>query len=253
MKRINPKLTQSFVKDSIKKGKDGVYRVTVKVGDKTIPIDVYPEVFPPKSDYSVSSRSLFEAFGNLKDLEVADIGSGSGIESIVASLAGAIHVDATDIASVAVECTKHNVELNNLGDKVSIYRGDLFSALPKKKYDLIIANLPIVDFKPDQKSDIVSALYDPDFILHKRLLTEAKEFLNENGRMTFSHANLQSRDTESPDRDFEVLEALITEYGYEIIEKKESEALGHKWINYKIRLLPEVKSLAVGEMEDYGK
>ncbi|MEI6190869.1 MAG: methyltransferase [bacterium] len=234
--KINPKLTQSFVEDVLKKGKEGIYRVVVKVGDKEIPIDVYPEVFPPKSDYSVSSRSLFEAFGNLKGLEVADIGSGSGIESIVAILAGAIHIDATDISSVAVECTEHNVELNNLGDKVSIYQGDLFSALPKKKYNLIIANLPIVNFRPEQESDITGALYDPDFKLHRRLFAEGKDFLSENGQMTFSHANLQSRDTENPDRDFEILEALITEYGYEVAERKESEALGYKWINYKIRL-----------------
>lgn len=234
--KVNPVVTQKFVEDVLAKGKEGTYRVEVKVGDKTIPIDVFPEIFPPKSDYSVSSRSLFEAFGNLKGLEVADIGSGSGIESIVAILAGAIHVDATDISSVAVECTEHNVELNNLRDKVSVYKGDLFSALPKKKYDLIIANLPIVNYKPEKESDITGALYDPDFTLHKRLLAEAKLFLNENSQMTFSHANLQSRDTESPDGDFEILEALIAEYGYEITEKKESEALGYKWINYKIKL-----------------
>ena len=58
--KINPKLTQSFVEDVLKKGKEGVYRVEVKVGDRVIPIDVYPEVFPPKSDYSVSSRSKDE-------------------------------------------------------------------------------------------------------------------------------------------------------------------------------------------------
>jgi methylase of polypeptide subunit release factors len=234
--KVNPVITQKFVEDVLVKGKEGVYRVEVKVGDKTIPIDVFPEVFPPKSDYSVSSRSLFEAFGNLKGLEVADIGSGSGIESIVAILAGAIHVDATDISSVAVKCTEHNVELNNLGNEIFIYQGDLFSALPKKKYDLIIANLPIVDFKPEKESDIAGALYDPNFTLHRRLFIEAKPFLKEAGQITFSHANLQSRDTENPDRDFEILEALISEYDYEVGEKKESEALGYKWINYKIRL-----------------
>ncbi len=233
--KINPKLTQAFVEDVLKKSKEGIYHVEVKVGDREIPIDVYPEVFPPKSDYSVSSRSLFETFGNLKDLEVADIGSGSGIESIVAMLAGAIHVDATDISSVAVVCTKHNVALNKLEDKISVYQGDLFSALPNKKYDLIIANLPIVNFKPEQESGITGALYDPDFKLHRRLLVESKDFLSKKGLVTFSHANLQSRDTENPDKDFELLELLIDEYGYEVTEKKDSEALGYKWINYKIK------------------
>lgn len=233
--KSNPKITQTFVKDACKKGKEGIYRVEVKVGDRTVLIDVYPEVFPPKSDYSVSSRSLFEAFGDLKDMEVADIGSGSGIESIVAVLAGAAHVDATDISSVAVECTEHNIALNKLEKKISVFKGDLFSSLPNKKYNLIIANLPIVDFDVKQKSDIITALYDPGLKLHKRLFREATKFLEVRGEITFSHANLQSKDSHNPNRDFEILEDLIRSSGYEIIEKKESNALGYKWINYKIK------------------
>ncbi|HRY31321.1 MAG TPA: methyltransferase [Candidatus Paceibacterota bacterium] len=234
--KIDPENTRRFVRDILEKGEKGIYRVEVKVGDKVIPIDVYPEVFPPKSDYSASSRSLFEAFGDLKDLDVIDIGSGSGIESIVASLAGAKHVDATDISSNAVECTKHNVELNGLSEKITILGGDLFSAFPDKRYDLIIANLPIVDFKPEVDSIIVEALYDPNLDLHKRLFEEAKRHLNKNGAVTFTHSNLQSRDTENPNRDFEILEEIIASYGYKIIEKKESEAMGFRWINYKISL-----------------
>jgi methylase of polypeptide subunit release factors len=236
---INPKLTQAFVKDAIEKGKEGAYRVEVKIGDRAIPIDVYPEVFPPKSDYSVSSRSVFETFGDLSGLEVADIGSGSGIESIVAALAGAMHVDAADISSIAVACTEHNISLNNLRDKISVFKGDLFSALPHKRYDLIIANLPIVDYKPEKQSDITGALYDPGLQLHKRLLSEAKEFLKENGSITFTHANLQSKDTDNSGKDFESVEKLFTTYRYEVVERKESEALGYNWINYKIKLVKE--------------
>lgn len=235
-KKINPKLTQDFVKDSLKKASNGIYRVEVKVGDKILPIDIYPEVFPPKSDYSVSSRSLFETFGDLSGMEVADIGCGSGIESIVAILAGASHVDATDISPVATECTKHNVEVNGFSNKISVYQGSLFSALPKKKYDVLITNLPIVDFKPEKPSAITTALYDPNFELHKKLFAEAKEYLKDNAFMTFTHANLQSKDTGEPDKDFKTLEKLIGDYGYIISEKKESEAMGYKWVNYKIQL-----------------
>jgi ribosomal protein L3 glutamine methyltransferase len=235
--KIDPENTQRFVKDILEKSEKGIYRVEVKVGELTIPIDVYPEVFPPKSDYSVSSRSLFETFGDLKNQEVLDIGSGSGIESIVATLSGAKHVDATDISQKAIECTKHNIELNNLSEKVTVTIGDLFSAFPNKKYNLIIANLPIVDFNPKIDSVIVDALYDPGLDLHKRLFAEAKEHLNENGIITFSHSNLQSRDTENPNKDFEIIEEIIADYGYKIFEKKESEAMGFKWINYKIKLI----------------
>lgn len=240
VEKVNPELTQGFVKDALKKAEQGLYSVKVRVGDKDIPIDVFPEVFPPKSDYSVSSRSVFEAFGNLENIEVADVGSGTGIAAIVSAFAGATHIDATDINRVAVECTQHNVQQNGLTDKISVYQGDLFSALPKKKYGLIIANLPIVDFKPENESGITTALYDPGFEIHKRLLQEAKGYLAENGALILTHANLQSGKTDNPGRDFDVLEHMISENGYEVIEKKLLEALGYTWVNYKIRVVEPV-------------
>lgn len=233
---INPEITQRFVADIIERGEKGIYRVGVKVGDITIPVDIYPGVFPPKSDYSVSSRSVYKAFGDLSGKTVADIGSGSGIESIVATLAGAEHVDATDISKTAVECTRHNVELNSLGGKISVYEGSLFDHIPKRKYDLIIANLPIVNFQPDKDSDITRALYDPGFELHRKMLSQAAGFLSEGGIVTFTHANLQSGKTENPEKDFEELQAVINGAGYDIIEKDRTQALGHDWVNYKIKL-----------------
>jgi methylase of polypeptide subunit release factors len=232
---INPELTKRFIAFIRSKSEIGTYRVEVKVGNKVFKIDVFPNVFPPKSDYSISSKSVFEAFGDLKNLEVADIGCGTGIESIVAIEAGAIHVDAVDINPTAVECSKHNIELNGLGGKVSVFRSDLFISLPRKKYDLIIANLPIVNF--DAGNDPISvALYDKGFEAHRRLFVQAKEYLNPEGIITFTHANLQSGKTSNPDYDFELLDDLIEEYGYKVMEKKESEDMGYKWINYKIKL-----------------
>ena len=80
------------------------------------------------------SKSVFETFGNLQGLEIADIGSGSGIESIVAVMAGAKHVDAADVNQQAVECSKHNVELNGLQESIQVFYSDLFKNFPKKKY-----------------------------------------------------------------------------------------------------------------------
>ncbi|MFZ2303642.1 MAG: methyltransferase [Minisyncoccia bacterium] len=234
---INPEITQNFVKDSRNKAVGGVYRVEVNIGDKKVPIDVYPEVFPPKSNYSVSSRFVYETFGNLSGMKVADIGSGTGIESIVAILAGAAQVDATDMNPVAVACTKQNVQKNGFDECITVYQGDLFSSLPQKKYDLIIANLPIVNFSPEKESGITTALYDPDFRIHKRMFQEGKAYLAAGGLITFTHANLQSAETESPDKDFNLLEEIIRDSGYEVVERRSSEALGFKWINYKVKVL----------------
>ncbi len=232
---VNPRITQEFVNFIKSKAESGEYRVNVKVGDRVVPIDVFPSVFPPKSDYSVSSRSVFEAFGDLSGKEVADIGCGSGIESIVAKLAGAVHVDASDVNYQAVECAKHNARINGLEDSINVFSSDLLQGFPQKKYDLIIANLPIVNFSAE-KNDINNALYDEGYQLHKRLFEEAKDFLAEGGELTFTHANLQSAETMDADADFQEMEKMIGEYGYEVSEKISNESMGFKWVNYKIRL-----------------
>lgn len=232
---INPELTKNFVNFISEKTKSGQYRVEVKIGDKNVPIDVFPTVFPPRSDYSVSSKSVFEAFSDLQGLEVADIGSGSGIESIVAVMAGAKHVDASDINQQAVECSKHNIKLNDLQESIEVFYSDLFKNFPKKKYDLIIANLPIVNFATSD-NPINNALYDKGFEIHKRLFTEAKEFLTETGTITFTHANLQSAKTANPNYDFITLEKLIDESGYKVFKKTTREELGYVWINYSIMI-----------------
>ena len=235
LSRVNPQITQQFTAFIRERAKNGIYRVKVKVGNKVIPIDVFPTVFPPQSAYSASSQSIFKSFGDLNGLDVADIGCGSGIESIMAVMSGAKHVDAVDINQRAVDCSRHNIKMNSLQDRINVFYSDLFKNFPKKKCNLIIANLPIVNF--DAGQDIISvALYDSGFKLHKRLFVEAKNFLAEDGIIIFSHANLQSAQTANPDYDFQMLEKMIIKSGYEIFRKTEREDLDYTWINYKIKL-----------------
>lgn len=232
---INPEITTRFSSFIREKSRSGIYRVEVKVGISVISIDVFPTVFPPCSDYSDSSESVFGTLENIEGFEVADIGSGSGIQSIVAIMAGAKHVDAADINPQAVSCSKHNAKMNGLENKINVFYSDLFKNFPKKKYDLIIANLPMVDFEREDDA-INKSLYDNGLEIHKIFFHEAKEFLDENGVIVLPHANLQSAGTSNPDYDFQVLEKLIEESKFEVVEKIEKEDLGYKWINYKIKL-----------------
>ena len=231
--KINPKHTKDFSDFINKKSEEGTYRVEIKIGDKIIPIDVFPRVFPP--DYAPSSESVFEAFGDLKGRTVADIGTGTGIQAIVAAIAGADHVDASDINQQAVICTESNVLLNGLGDKISCFYSDLFSKLPARKYDLIIANLPFVNF--EATDDLVDrSLYDNDFKVHKRFFMEAKDFLAPGGKIYLPHANLQSAGTPNPKHEFEIMEQMIYEFGYEVTGRTERTRDGFVWINYKFKL-----------------
>ncbi len=77
-----------------------------------------------------------------KGLSVLDVGTGSGILSIVAAKLGVKEVRGIDIDGVAVENAVENVEKNRVSNLVRIKKGRIGGL--HKKFDLIVAN---IDFK----------------------------------------------------------------------------------------------------------
>ncbi len=77
---------------------------------------------------------------------VLDLCTGSGCLAILASRSFPnARVDAVDISKGALEVAARNVADYGLADRVSLHRGDLFSPLGDRQYDLIISNPPYVD------------------------------------------------------------------------------------------------------------
>ncbi len=221
MPQKNPEITAKFLR-KIKRQK-----AQIKVIDG-IKIKVCSGVFPPQSAFSRSSKKLRTIFGNLKNKIVLDIGTGTGIQSIQAAKMGAKRVLACDINSEVVKCAKSNIKLNNLAHKITIFKSDLFKSIPKQKFDLIIANLPIVDFPT---SDVVGlSLYDPGFVLHKRLFKQIHNYLKTTGYLVMPHANLQS------ENDFKILENLIHKHRLDISRIVQYKTLGYLWRYYRICL-----------------
>jgi len=236
MEKSLPEITKNIIREMDKHVQSGkVKRFNIKVAEnKVIPIDIFPGVFPILSEHSESSKSVFKGFPDLTGMQVAEVGCGSGAASIAAAFNGAEGVVAGDISEIAVQNTKHNVAQNGLSEKVHILKSDLFENFPKlKKFDFIIANLPILD-APGDKNIINDALIDTDMKLHKRLLADAKHYLKPGGIITMTHADLQSAGTDNPEEDFEILEKLFADFGYRIHKKTAIKAIGHKWVNYQI-------------------
>lgn len=80
--------------------------------------------------------------------EVLDIGSGSGILSVVSLLLGARHATAVDIDPNAARVALHNAALNGIGgDRLTTRTGDILTdtALRRQvgahRYDLVLANI----------------------------------------------------------------------------------------------------------------
>ena len=77
---------------------------------------------------------------------VLDLCTGSGCLAILASRHFPnARIDAVDVSKDALVVAGRNVADHDLGDRVTLYRGDLFGPLGGKRYDLIISNPPYVD------------------------------------------------------------------------------------------------------------
>jgi len=71
--------------------------------------------------------------------KVLDMGCGTGILGILASMKGAASVTAIDIDTRSVSGTEENASLNGV-DNLKVLKGDA-SVLGKEKYDVILANI----------------------------------------------------------------------------------------------------------------
>lgn len=70
---------------------------------------------------------------------VLDLGSGSGILSIVAAKSGAARVDAIDNDELAVKVAAENARINQC--KINQIRGDAFTEFKNSSHDLTVANI----------------------------------------------------------------------------------------------------------------
>lgn len=96
--------------------------------------------------------SAIEKYG-AKRKSMLDIGTGTGILSIAASLLGIEEILAIDIDQEAVEIAGKNLTLNQVQNKVTVKQGDLI-AVVEKEYELVVANLLphiILDLISDMK------------------------------------------------------------------------------------------------------
>lgn len=106
----------------------------------------------PETEYLVelTARRIKE-FG-LQDKKFLEIGTGSGpIAIMLKKLFPEADITATDISADALELAEENATAHEVD--IDFIESDLFSAVPNKKYDVVIANLPYV---PSERLAFVS-------------------------------------------------------------------------------------------------
>jgi SAM-dependent methyltransferase len=95
-----------------------------------------------------------------------DVGTGTGVLSLVLARAGA-RVVATDVEPAAVVCARENAVRLGLADRVEVFRADLFpdAAVPA---DLVVSNPPWLP--AEAASPLERAVYDPGGRFLERLV-----------------------------------------------------------------------------------
>ena len=77
-----------------------------------------------------------------RNLSILDVGTGSGILSIIAARLGAKEVVGIDIDPLAMENARENVEKNGVSNIVNLRKGSIGTV--HKKFNVVVAN---IDFK----------------------------------------------------------------------------------------------------------
>lgn len=130
--------------------------------------------------------------------QVLDLCTGSGCIAIALAKAfPEAEVDASDISDQALAVAKINILRHNVEGQVHLLQSDLFSALPHKKYDLIVSNPPYVslqemtdlpdEYRHEPALGLEAGQEGLDFA--KRILDEAASHLTPKGVLVVEVGN----------------------------------------------------------------
>ena len=152
-------------------------------------INVNNNVLIPRFETEQLVAKVIDRLKNKKNLDIVDLGTGSGCIAITLAKELNCCVDAVDISKKALEIAKENTKNNNVD--INFYCGNMLKPL-NKKYDLIISNPPYIAYE-EEIMDIVYnnephlALYaDKDGLFYyEKILTNCSKYLKKKALIAF--------------------------------------------------------------------
>ena len=106
---------------------------------------VSQDVLIPRPDTEILVEEVINIAKKIRAKKILDLCTGSG--AIAVSLAKYIEdsqITATDISEKALRVAKLNAKNNDVEDKITFIKSDLFKEIPKEKYDIIVSNPPYI-------------------------------------------------------------------------------------------------------------
>lgn len=108
-----------------------------------IDLEYKPLIPRPETEYWTDN--FIKQNKDKNNLEILDLFSGSGCIGIAAYKNLDSMVDFGDIDQKNILQIKKNLEINFADQHFNVFRSDVFSNIPTKKYDFILANPPYID------------------------------------------------------------------------------------------------------------
>lgn len=189
--------------------------ITTAFSDIGLPaLKVLPAVFNP--EFSFSGKFLAHTIFRHTDLfvgkRVLDVGCGCGILGLTCMVCGAMRLVATDISENAAQNAKVNAKM--LGFSIEAVSGDLFQAVQKQKFDIVVFNPP--GFEGVPVSEVEAHYHCPIEVL-ERFYSTVPEYLSEDGVILSATSDIHDS-TRSP-----LAFASKLGYGIELLHSADSQ------------------------------
>ena len=152
-------------------------------------IEVNENVLIPRFETEELVDRVIKRLKDKINLDIVDLGTGSGCIAIALAKNLNCVVDAVDISNNALEVAKKNACDNNVN--INFYLGDMLEPL-NKKYDLIISNPPYIAY--DEEIMNIVKYNEPSIALYadngglyyyEQILKKCAKYLKKNGLIAF--------------------------------------------------------------------
>ena len=162
-------------------------------------------VLIPRPDTETLVEEIINICDNKKDLNILDIGTGSGAITIsLAKYLKTSHVVSVDISDIALEIASKNAISNEVDDRIDFIKSDLFLNISKEeKFDIIVSNPPYIrkgdisgldrqvkDFEP--YNALEGGEDGLDF--YRKITKESRGFFKQNGILAYEVGHDQAED-----------------------------------------------------------
>jgi ribosomal protein L3 glutamine methyltransferase len=181
-------------------------------------------VIIPRSYFLELLPAIAELMGNKPVKRVVDVCTGSGcLAVLLAHQFADAKVDAIELSPDAMAVAKFNVATHHLAKRIKLHHSDVFDAVPRATYDLILSNPPYVptrelrglpeEFKREPAMALDGGTDGLDII--RKLLRQSRERLQKHGLIVLEVGGLRA----AMDRAFKELDLhwLHTEDGEDCV------------------------------------